>query len=398
MSTKSTRSKLKSYIPFIIYMIISLCAGAFIGYTRAARDAGQPTILPDYAYQLPLWVSVIIFIIVFFIFVATHELTHFITFKINNIDMRALYIGCILFIKEDGKWHLRLRYNPTTSLGGIAIPDIKSIKQSYDFKEMQTAYVRALIAAPIESLILGLILSSLCITLLFNFSTGYEAFIFNVAVSSIIITILLTFSSLAKNDLVVGDFPAYKLTKTDDFFFGVMYYQYSIFSSNPEKVRNGNGYLRNKLVNLLPEKLALKKTDFITTGILDTLVLEYLTDKDVLDDNTLTYCNYLLDNPDLLLKKTSPEASKILFFHMLYMLNKNGDKNRAIELFNQHKDKLPKNKVFTYYKNQAEHILGISNHDSFLKNRKNMVLNSTIKLFSIFDNVYDDDDKLNGRV
>ncbi|MGL5316480.1 MAG: site-2 protease family protein, partial [Peptostreptococcaceae bacterium] len=87
-----------------------------------------------------------IFLLTYYVAVAVHELTHFIVFRINKIEMRGLIIGPFIFIKTNDKWRFKFKVTKIFFAGGIAIPDIDIIENNEGFNNFRRSFAKALIA------------------------------------------------------------------------------------------------------------------------------------------------------------------------------------------------------------------------------------------------------------
>ena len=97
----------------------------------------------------PFYIVILIIVTTYFLAVMLHEFGHSISFVRNGIKMRAIIFMNFMLIKEDEKWKLKLIKNNT--MGGIAVPEIKGIKDEEDFLSKQKGFANALIAGPLAS-------------------------------------------------------------------------------------------------------------------------------------------------------------------------------------------------------------------------------------------------------
>ena len=349
--------------------------------------------------NIPFVINILIILITYIVLIAAHELGHFFIFKKNNIKMRALFITVFMFIKENGSWKFGFKPNKITAIGGIAIPDVDSVKDEDDFKKIQRSFARALIAGPVTSILFGLISVGIVLTFILIVKNSYlSSMLFTIAFSIVMITLFIIITSFFKNEIVIGDFPAYKMAKIDEFFVAIQYYHYAFFSTNFEKVREENKYLKFVLYKGLAKKLEEKNLHIYTLQIIDTLLVEYLAGviKEIPEELD-NYVDFLLNNDKAFNKVKDSEQVMILWFNIVRLLYINRcDKERAVELFENIKMMVDEENMVVKYKiKQTEHLLGIKDNSEYLKEKKNISISSADGLYKNFEGYYADEMKLN---
>ena len=105
--------------------------------------------------SVPIMVSLLIILGTFILSVAVHELGHGISFLRSGMGFRALLITIFGFIKENGG--IKFKFISMKNLGGIAVPELKSINSEEEFIFYKNAFSKALIMGPLSSIILGLL-------------------------------------------------------------------------------------------------------------------------------------------------------------------------------------------------------------------------------------------------
>ncbi len=380
--------------------ILSIIGGMAIGFVATATNFRFFNVISDEYTSLPLWGNILVIIIMYFFSVAVHELTHFITFIKNGVKMRALIIGFLCFLYDGEKWRLKLKYNNVTSIGGIAIPNLGVIKDEEEIKKLQQGFARAIISAPIASIILGITYPIIFIPIMHSVqSVILKSIIYTSVVTVIIAAIIITLSSFAKSELAYGDFPAYKESKNNRFFILVQLYQYAIFSTKHDEVRRNNTYLKEVIVEELERKYMDKATDIFTLGVIDTLIVEYLVGIiDSIPKVVQDYVEYFTENYDILTSKKSIENCKILGFHIVYLLESQGEREKALSLYDKLRENAPESHVMEYYKKQTATLLRLEDHREFLRDKSNIKTSSAFSLWNIFEGYYVDDMKLNSRI
>ncbi|MFZ5986255.1 MAG: site-2 protease family protein [Bacillota bacterium] len=381
----------------VIGLLICGIFGLLLGMLIVAFDSEE--LIPSEFTALPSYFTVIIFILTYFIAISVHELTHFIVFKFGNIEMRALFLTIFLFIKENGAWRFRIKPNAVTAIGGIAIPDTPSIENEEKFKTVQKAFANAIIAAPIASILFFLITMLLSLPTYFMDVNEYlKSFIFTFDASLFIISLFLVLSCFIKSEVAIGDFPAYKMAKEDDFFTAIQLYQYMAFSSEPEDIRKNSGFLSDKINNYLHKEYDDKSLNIFTLSIVDyDLTLFLAGEEDKLTQPVKDYIEYFSDNVEILLTHKHKEVSKSLLFHIVcYLSLDESTRQKARNLFEIIMSKTKqRTKVINYFAKQAEHLLRIKDNSLFLNNKKNIRTSSAWGLWSVFPKYYEYECKIN---
>lgn len=376
----------------IVMLLFGALCGAAMGFISSMDFALSSQSTPDY-------INIIIFLLTYIGAVAVHELGHGIGFTLNGLKMRALFITMFLFIKENKKWKFKIRPNNVTTIGGIAIPDLDVVKDENEFNRLQKSYANAIISGPITSTIL--LIGGLAISTSFIFLSSdiyLQSIFFSFAKYLTIISLFLLGTCFFKSEIAIGDFPAYKLCKKDGFFVAIQLYQYALFSSDPNKIRSENKYLKEVILNGLSQKLQDKDTSIFTLNILDTLIIEYLSgvSKDlpkVVED----YIDFLIDNKEWMSRLKNYEVSQTLRFHIIRLLYIN-EKNReeSTKLYEELKNDVNMKKTFIkYFIKQTDHLFGYADNSNYLKDKNNIVISSAHGLWKNFDGYFIDETKLN---
>lgn len=348
----------------------------------------------------PIYIIILIIVLTFILSVTLHEFGHAISFIINGIKMRGIIFVNFLLIKENNKWKFKIIRNK--SLGGIAIPKITNIKNEKEFLQIQKSFAKALLAGPMASIVSWIALTLIGLIIINNstnlsLNSGIWVFIITLA----IITFFIVFSSFFKNDMVIGDFPAYKTAKNNKYFTGMQLYNYGCFSSNPEKSRKENIYLREFIIKELKEKYEKKDFHWFTLSMVDTILVEYLSGflkelPRVVED----YIDLILKKPNILSDIKRTQEKEIMYFHLIMYLYRNENtKERAFLLYKDIKKLIkPDTPKREYLFNQVEHMLGVSNNEKFLRDNKNIVNTDMHFIFKHFPGFFIDEIKINESI
>lgn len=378
----------------IILVLIGAIFGAFIGLIAIGAIG-----FPSRFRGLPIYFNLLIAFATYFLAVSIHEIGHFLTFTFFGVRMRALFLTIFIFLKENGKWRFKFNPNKITAIGGIAVPEIEPVKDEKDFKWLQNIYGKAIIAGPLFTIFYWLITFLVVLPYILNNSNILSSILFTHIASLTVITFFLIAVSFIKSEIAVGDFPAYKLTKTDPFFIGMQLYQNYVFSSEPREFRRESSFLKNYLLDELNNKLKDRDTHIFTLSIIDNFLVEYLSGAvDELPLIVKSYIDFLQDNPYILNNKNS-EITLLLRFHIVrYLALDESQRGKALNLFNQLKgEKTPFVSVKSYLVKQTENYFGIADHTKFLEDKSNIEISSAHGVLKNFEGYYLDEIALNNK-
>lgn len=335
-----------------------------------------------------------IMILTFYISITLHELGHFFTFILNGIQMRMLSISIFSFIFDGEKWRLRLNRN-NIGVGGIAVPNLTVISNEEEFKKTQRGYANAIIAAPMVTLLLAIIGALL---LLINFLKYriINPYLLIFGGTLLLINMFLFFTCFAKSEAVYGDFSAYSLYKNDDFFAALMMYQYAMFSIDYENTRINNSYLKKILLRGFEERVKDRKTDLFTVSCATTFIDEYLIGiMDELPKSIVYYIDYYYENKNQIIEKQETEQHRLLLLHIAYYFEKEGEHEKAVDIYDSFIKTLSKSPVFDYWKIQGEQIIFKKDNSKYLLDKKNIKPSSIYSVFKQLDGLYHDELILN---
>lgn len=383
----------KKYTPYILGGLF----GGAIGFSFAFFDDKNNIISNINIFELCLF-----FLLAYYVAVVVHELTHFIVFKINKINMRALLIGPLIFIKKDSKWTFKFKFTKIFSAGGIAIPDIDIISNEKDFVTFRNGFSKALIAAPIASIIFNIVFALLT----FIFKSLFNSPIINHYMNIFLImlslaTLLITISSMMKNEIAIGDYQAYFAAKKDRNFVLLNLYQYIMFSTKYNTMES-KSFLIENLDKYFEEASKSKLIDLYLLSSVDNILYDYLTDKiDSIPQGAKNYIDFTMDNLDLIYDKLKQKEVPSIFLHhiVFYLAFIKDNKVDAIEFYSKISRKIKVDTpILKYYDLRANHLLGLQNNFSYISDKTNIKTSSLYELLSLFDNYYEDEYSLYDKI
>ncbi len=355
------------------------------------------------AYMLPSkGANILIFIVTYLITICIHELGHAIVYLREGFGMRALFLAIFLFIKEEKGWKFKVALDAPTLVGGLALPDIRPVKNMQELKAKQIGYAKVLLAGPLASLFFFLLVATLFIPLIVYLENVYwRGGLFTFLLANGLYTLFIIVSSFYRSEQVLGDFSAYKTCKNNTFFVAMHIYQSLIFSTRPHEGWQEAGFLREYLYEQLTKKLQAKDSHFFTLDILDTFLMEYLSGKtDELPQGLADYLDFLIDSPVVLAKAAKQENAMRLCFHIiLYLSFQTEHREKAKLLFEKLQEKINfKLPTAKYLQKQAEQALGLVDNREFLSQKKNIYLSQMQGIYRHFPAYFEADIKLNERL
>lgn len=344
--------------------------------------------------NVAIFPMLVIMILTFYISITLHELGHFFAFILNGIQMRMLSISIFSFIFDGEKWGLRLNRN-NVGVSGIAVPNLTIIHNEGEFKKAQKGYANAIITAPMVTLILATI-GALLLLMGFSKRGIINPYLLIFAGALLLFNIFLFFTCFVKSEAAYGDFSAYFLYKNDDFFAALMMYQYAIFSIDFENTRLNNRYLKEILLKDFEERAKDKKTDLFTVSCVATFIDEYLIAIiDELPKSIISYINYYYENKNQIIEKQKTEQHRLLLLHIAYYFEKEGEHEKAVDIYNNFIKTLFQSPVFDYWKIQGEQIIFKKDNSRYLLDKNNIKPSSIYSVFKKIDSLYHDELILN---
>ncbi|VEU80472.1 site-2 protease family protein [Haploplasma axanthum] len=316
--------------------------------------------------SIPIYGYILLIPAFVFIAILIHELGHLISFVLNGIKIRALYV-VVFVIKKDfnNKWKFEIHPKNIKLFGGLVVPNLSPIHNDQKYEETKIKFSKALIAGPNTS-IGYLIFSVISFLTLWFFTNSYFWIGFlnlNLIVTALM-TILIIVSSKLNTDELYGDYVAHEKFLKDDTFVLTQIIQYRGFSLiEPDQ---DDEYLYSKI-----EKHYLNK--YPGYNIFDiSLVSNYLNmydfsnEENILDVIKKYNVSYL----------ASSKHGLELAYEIAAFYYKIKDVAKAYELFkivsdtnNTYVEKLKKD----FLNKQYEHLLNIKDNINYLESNKEVI-------------------------
>ncbi len=305
---------------------------------------------------------ILLFFGLFFLTLILHELTHFLTFVFLGYENEALIILFFVFYKLNGKWKIKIDFKLLVLGGGLAYPSLGEINSLEDYNKARDAMIKSLIAAPIMTLLSGLVLFILTAFLFYKIPL-----LVAISIYTLFFSLLYTYVSTKETSTIKGDFKAYKRVKTDDLFSLLILLQYS----------DTTNYLYHKVKQAFLSLPRSNNMDYLS-------FLSFLVDKQLYDDTSvdvevfnaiLPYLNKnvfrrLLNSLD----NFKIAQSLILYF---YNCSFNEDALSLFEIFkNRLLDSDAKDNQREFLLKQTLHLLKLEDHFDFINKYENINDNS----------------------
>lgn len=333
--------------------------------------------------------TLILFVLSILSSVALHELAHAVYFLLNKVPLRFVAIFIFFFSRMERKWNVRIRFNNITIMGGIAIPNLPSIKNEREFDRIRKVYSEALLFAPIISFAEAVIFIILYVVL---FLTNAANEYMNLSIFSVFcsfIGIIIVFSSFIKTENIYGDFWAYKVLKTDDKMASLQLCQYMFFNTDWKTTVSKSTWLINRLMDYA-KKIKITTAELMDLKILDWMIqMEYLgvvkMDKEILE---ILKDFFLSDN--VLFNYPQQEDRDVFYYHMIYKLLESGAYEKSIlqEKMNVVSPKLlAGSPLKEYYTKLTEHLFGYECSEWLLRNKNPSSSYSLLKEFDAMNEI-----------
>ena len=328
--------------------------------------------------KTPWYLYPILVILVFYISLAIHELTHLFAFSVNKIKGRAIYLTGFTFVKKVNQWKFEFHPKMFALMGGLVIPDIKSVKNEEEYNKVVRAFYRSLIAAPIASIIYCfVVLASYLLILFLTNLYVWIAVLTAFTLLTIMLTALYILASLVQTKEAVGDFPAYKKMKNDELFQISLINQYIMFATSSSK--ETDKFIFDKSIEvLLNQKEYYNQHILSLIGVyLDGVVFDSKSRNEEVDKIVDDLGDYALLRSD---------AGKVVYFNKLYFIYQEIDSTKALEKFEKRREELLGKDDLKYLVHKAMHLMNISDETEFLNNRENF---GSAKMQFVFDPIID---------
>lgn len=185
---------------------------------------------------VPFYMYIVWLLLTFYTSLTIHELGHLISFVVQGVKIRALYLTIFIFYKTEKGWRFRVNWKLWVLLGGLVVPDLGVIDRDEAFQKMKKKFSIALITAPIVTIVLwALVFTIFILTLILSSNLAFIGAMTVITLYLTLLTLLYVHTFRLSNPLFYGDFVAYKKMKEDPVFQTAQIAQYTIFSLEPSK-------------------------------------------------------------------------------------------------------------------------------------------------------------------
>lgn len=361
----------------IIYFIL-ICFIAGLLVTSLAFN-GQLAVISKGLSLIKWWMYPLIIILAFYLTLAIHELTHFMSFKMNGTKLRAIYLTIFIFYKTDKGWRFKIDPRLWILFGGLVVPDLDEIKNEEDYFKITTAFKKSLIAAPMATIIYLVLTILTCLLSLMFVETpiviGFYL-IYTIIVGLLSFVYIKSFS--VSTSRIFGDFVAYKKISTHPWFQLAQFIQYQSLSLENNQY---NPYLFERATELL-------KTRKYINQLFHFMILNYYLEG--VNDYKMTH-DQALDKLFRHLKFESfkkDEIGLLTLYEFSIFLYDQGEVERSYQLYIKAKSYAYKeidDRLITYLYKRYEHITHLNDHETYLNQKENMYT----ELNWIFDHLID---------
>jgi len=245
-----------------IALVVSFIFGFVLSFFM---DQGITTLFFSSLKEIPWYVYILGFILVFYLTLTIHELGHLISFKVQGVKIRALYLTIFVFVKENEKLKFKIHPKLWVLFGGLVIPDLAKIESKEDYENTVKIFRNALISAPITTIIY-MILSILAflLSMIFMDASLLLGLIILHMIYVTLLSSLYIYTFKLNTQSLYGDVVAYRKMKEDPIFTFAQISQYTEFSS--ETSEKEKRFIFDMATDIL--SVAPKMNDFFIQHIL----------------------------------------------------------------------------------------------------------------------------------
>ncbi len=342
--------------------------------------------------------GLLLFFAFYFLALVWHELGHFVSFAKNRVKRRGIFLFFLYFLKENGRYRLRIRFNLITFLGGIVIPDVPAVENEESFTRYRQAFIKAIAAGPRASLVLLVIGWAFHFTTLFAGLGGWWAAVGYVAALSLTLTtFLVQLVSSLENEFAVGDIRAKERLAEDDFFASLQLYQSYIYSSDPCAFRKKSRYLAERIDKGLSERLNGNDFSHFTLEALHMRLMAHLAGEEDITEEVRDVLVHLYEHG--IITDLPQEIAHVVAHRMVVFIREYYGMEEAKRFYQSIRNKNhPDPGAREYLSRQAEHALGIADHGKYLLQAKNVRYTILHPVLSHFEGYVRDDMLLNRRL
>lgn len=356
-------------LPFLIGFLYSFLVTW--GYWKTFRDGLSTVSL--FFYPLS-------FFITFFITLTIHELGHLVTFVIQGVKIRALYLHMLVFVRTKKGWTIKLKPKLWALMGGFVIPDLGEMEDDVTYQKNLVAFRKSLIVAPYVTIIfLVLTMFIFLLSILLNWPSLFIGLYSPFTLFTILLSFFYIKSFKLSNSWFYGDFVAYKKMQEDEIFQLVQLSQYRMFSLTESK--ETDHYLFQRFVKVMLEK------DLKSTMFHQLLILNYI--------EAVCYNEHednLAVREKLLHYSFSPhyhsEQGVMLLYDLAVYYYHLGMVEKSYHLIEQIKKRASTKideKSLLYLRKKHEHILHIAYDEPFLNQKEHIRVRNSVLYEDLVD-------------
>lgn len=332
---------------------------------------------------VPLYMYIVWLLFTFYVSLTIHELGHLISFVIQGVKIRALYLTIFIFYRSEKGWRFRINWKLWVLLGGLVVPDLGVIADNDTFNAMKKKFSIALITAPIVTIVLWmLVFIGFVITLIFSSNLVFIGAMTVITLYLTLLTMLYVHTFRLSHPLFFGDFVAYKKMNEDPVFQTAQIAQYTIFSLKASKETDQYFFYQ---AEALIKKTSMHRNIsymglfqmYLEGVIYDDMPFDHQVDIKI---QRFPVNQYLHNEQGILL------LHDICLYY--YKLNR---PDKAYQLYLMIKDRAGKKvnqDILNFLNQRLEHVMHIAYHDATLKEGKKYLLGN----MWIFDTLLDTDD------
>ncbi|GEM_PF-2546438 len=369
--------------------LLLVAVGGVLGYLTYYGHSLMP-------HGLSWRVLVPLFFIVYFVALFVHEMGHFLAFYFQGIPCRGIFVFFLFFIKRKNKWRLEIRWNIVTFFGGVVFPDYEGPIDEQNFNRVRKAFARAIIFGPIASILLAVMAVGTFLAVTAYFPGGMAQILsFYVSAFVMFIAFFIVLLSSFENEAAIGDFPAYRYVRKNDFFAALQLYQSYIYASNPGRYRENTRYLASVLDRGIEDRLENMQYGLFTYEAVHQRLMSHLSgDEETLPQSVERAVKALYTNRVLFRERL--EIAKVLSFRIVPVVKALYGESTAIDYYQSLLERFPKrDSVLEYMRKQQAHYLGLEKHGETLLDKEKVRTSMLHPVLKFFEGYYRDDLKFN---
>lgn len=303
----------------------------------------------------------LLFIGLFLLTLALHEVAHFVSFLMSGYENEALIILFFVFYKKDGKWRIGVNFRLLLLMGGLVFPNLGTIESDEDFVKARDAMRKSLLVAPMFTLISGVLI--FFVTMIFFYHVSWLVVI---SLYTFIFSLLYTFVSYQENNQMFGDFKAYQRVKVDDAFAFKVILQYTSEYSD---------YQINFIRDYLDKELYSDDAMIYLHLLLDRFIFNSDTFDFYLFEKMTSYIHEDFRFINAIHSNAGLEFAQMIIFYA----DKIGYRDRALilkeKLFHHLDISKYREIIKTYIKKQTNHLLDLEDNSAYINDVKNIASN-----------------------